>query len=286
MPIFELIFIKMLIYIKILYNIRSSMFKKTFIILITTIALTANVYAGSDGDLVLKKNNPSEVKDCFEKINRATFAFNKALDGVIFKPIASAYRIMPSPIRSGVSNSLDNLSNLVTIPNNILQGDLKKAGVNTGRFLINTTVGILGIMDVAQAFGLTKYEKEDYGQSLAKSGVGPGCYVVLPIIGPSTARDAVGSAFNFFGGDAWYNITVRNDTHHFSDIDYYSSKVTGGVDFRAKNYNSIENLEKNSLDFYASVKSLYLQDRQQKIVNVKKIINTQDDSDWEEIENK
>ena len=262
------------------------MFKKIFIILITTIALTANVYAGSDGDLVLKKNNPSEVKDCFEKINRATFAFNKALDGVIFKPIASAYRIMPSPIRSGVSNSLDNLSNLVTIPNNILQGDLKKAGVNTGRFLINTTVGILGIMDVAQAFGLTKYEKEDYGQSLAKSGVGPGCYVVLPIIGPSTARDAVGSAFNFFGGDAWYNITVRNDTHHFSDIDYYSSKVTGGVDFRAKNYNSIENLEKNSLDFYASVKSLYLQDRQQKIVNVKKIINTQDDSDWEEIENK
>lgn len=102
---------------------------------------------------------------------------------------------------------------------------------------------------------------------------------------PSTARDSVATAFNFLGGDAWYNVTVRNDTQYFSDIDYYSSKVTAGVDFRAKNFDSIENLETNSLDFYASVKSLYLQDRQQKILNSKKIINTQDDSDWEEIQN-
>ena len=90
---------------------------------------------------------------------------------------------------------------------------------------------------------------------------------------------------NFLGGDAWYNITVRNDTHYFRDADYYISKITGGVDFRAKNYDSIENLEQNSIDFYASVKSLYLQDRQQKILNTKKIINTKDDSDWEDIEN-
>ena len=81
-------------------------------------------------------------------------------------------------------------------------------------------------------------------------------------------------------------MTVKNETQYFSDIDYYSSKVTSGVDFRAKNFDSIENLEKNSLDFYASVKSLYLQDRQQKILNTKKIIETQNDSDWEEIENK
>ena len=94
-----------------------------------------------------------------------------------------------------------------------------------------------------------------------------------------------GLTFNFFGGDAWYNVTVRNDTRYFSDFDYYASKITGGVDFRAKNYDSIENLEKNSLDFYASVKSLYLQDRQQKILNTNKIIETQDDSGWEEITN-
>ncbi len=263
-----------------------SMIRKLVFILITTLALTINVNAASDGDLVLKKNNPAEIKDCFEKINRATFAFNQALDGIIFKPVASAYRIMPSPIRSGVSNSLDNLSNLITIPNNLLQGEFAKAGVNTGRLIINSTIGILGIVDVAQYLGLQEHEKEDYGQSLAKMGVGPGCYIVLPILGPSTARDTIGSAFNFLGGDAWYNVTVRNDTHYFSDIDYYSSKVTSGVDFRAKNYDSIENLQQNSLDFYASVKSLYLQDRQQKILNTKKIIETQNDSDWEEIDSK
>ena len=262
------------------------MIKKFVIILITTLTLAVNVNAASDGELLLKKNEPSEVKDCFEKINRATFAFNQVLDGVVFKPVASAYRILPSPVKTGVSNSLDNLSNLVTIPNNILQGDFKLAGLNTGRFLINTTVGVLGLIDVAQYFGMSEYEKEDYGQSLAKAGVGPGCYIVLPVLGPSTARDTVASVGNFVGGDAWYNVTVKNDTHYFRDIDYYSSKVTAGIDFRAKNYDSIDNLEKNSIDFYASVKSLYLQDRQQKILNSKKIINTQDDSDWEEIDNK
>ena len=261
------------------------MIKKFGIILITTLALTVSSHSSSDGELLLKKNEPSEVKDCFEGLNRATFAFNQALDGIIFKPVASVYKKFPSPVKSGVSNSLDNLSNLVTIPNNLLQGDFKAAGINSGRFLVNTTVGVLGLIDVAQHLGMPEYEKEDYGQSLAKAGVGPGCYIVLPVLGPSTVRDTVASAANFLGGDAWYNVSVKNETQHFSEIDYYSSRVTAGVDFRAKNYDSIENLEENSLDFYASVKSLYLQDRQQKIANTKKITNTQNDSDWEEIEN-
>tara|TARA_Y100000816_G_scaffold292496_1_gene288102 strand:- start:2835 stop:3623 length:789 start_codon:yes stop_codon:yes gene_type:complete len=260
------------------------MFKRFTIILITTLALTVNSYSASDGELLLKKNDPSEVKDCFEGLNRATFAFNQALDGIIVKPLASAYKTLPSPVRAGISNSLDNLSNLITIPNNLLQGDFSEAGVNTGRFIINSTVGILGIVDVAQHLGFPEYEKEDYGQSLGKLGLGPGCYIVLPVLGPSTIRDTAGTLVNFVGGDAWYNVTVENDTQYFSDFDYYASKITSGVDFRAKNYDSIENLEKNSLDFYASVKSLYLQDRQQKILNTTKIIDTQDDSDWEEIE--
>ncbi len=261
------------------------MFKKFTIILITTCALTLNVNASSDGELLLKKNNPTEVKECWEGFNRASFALNQGLDKVIFKPVASVYRTLPSPVKTGVSNSLSNLSNVVTIPNNILQGEFAKAGINTGRFLINTTIGIFGLIDVAEYMGLSELEKEDYGQTLAVHGVGPGCYLVLPVLGPSTARDTVASTVNFLGGDAWYNVTVQNDTRYFSDIDYYSSKVTAGVDFRAKNYDSIENLEKNSIDFYASVKSLYLQDRQQKILNSNKIIDTQDDSDWEEIEN-
>ena len=261
------------------------MLKKLLIISLSALLISFNVNAASDGELIIKKNQPAKVKDCFENLNRVTFAFNQALDGVIFEPVASIYKKLPSPLRSGVGNSLDNLSNLVTIPNNILQGDFKKAGINTGRFVINTTVGVLGLIDVAQHIGLSEFEKEDYGQSLAKLGVGPGCYVVLPVLGPSTVRDTAGSFVNLLGGDAWYNVTVKNDTQHFSDIDYYSSRLTSGIDFRAKNFDSIENLEKNSLDFYASVKSLYLQDRQQKILNTNAIIDTQDDSDWEEIEN-
>ena len=115
-------------------------------------------------------------------------------------------------------------------------------------------------------------------------GVGGGCYVVLPVLGPSTVRDTVGSFANVLGGDAWYNVTAANDTQYFSEFDYWASRVGAGIDFRAKNIDSFENLEKNSLDFYASVRSLYLQDRQQKIANSKVVIETQNDSDWEVIE--
>jgi phospholipid-binding lipoprotein MlaA len=260
------------------------MIKRFTIILITTLALTVNSYAGSDGELLLKKNDPSNVKDCFERLNRATFAFNQGLDGIVFEPVAKAYRILPSPVRTGISNSLNNLSNLVTVPNNILQGDFKEAGVNSGRFVLNTTVGLLGIFDVAEQMGFSEYEKEDYGQSLGTAGVGPGCYLVLPVLGPSTIRDTAGSVFNLMGGDPWYNVSVKNDTQYFNEKDYYVSRGTAGVDFRAKNIESFDNLEENAMDFYASVKSLYLQDRKQKILNSKGVIDTMDDSDWEEIE--
>jgi phospholipid-binding lipoprotein MlaA len=215
-----------------------------------------------------------------------TFALNQGLDKVIFKPTAKAYRVLPSSLRNGTNNVLDNLSSLVTIPNNILQGEFNKAGINTGRFLINTTLGVVGIFDIAEMLGFKRYEKEDYGQTLGALGVGPGCYLVLPVIGPSTVRDTVGSLANIIGGDTWYNITVANNTQHFSDFDYWSTRVTSGIDFRAKNIDSFDNLEKNSLDFYASVRSLYMQDRQMKISNSNTITETMDDSDWEEIDNK
>ena len=262
------------------------MIKKFTIILITTLALTVNTNAGSDGELLLKKNDPSNVKDCFEGLNRATFAFNQALDGILFEPVAKAYRTLPSPVRTGVENSINNLSNLVTIPNNMLQGDFKQAGVNTGRFVINTTVGILGIFDVATQMGFSEYVKEDYGQSLGTAGVGPGCYLVLPVLGPSTIRDTAGSVINVLGGDPWYNLSVKNDTTYFNEKDYYISRGTDGINFRAKNIESFDNLEENAIDFYASVKSLYLQDRKQKIFNMKRVVDTMDDSDWEEIEEK
>ena len=226
-----------------------------------------------------------EVKDCFEGLNRATFAFNQGLDKTIFEPIAKGYRKLPSPIRTGTGNVVSNLSNLITIPNNLLQGDFKTAGINTARLSVNTTIGIFGIFDVAQQMGFVKdYKREDYGQTLGAWGVGEGCYVVLPILGPSTVRDTVGSLTSFLGGDPWYNVTVRNDTRYFKDSDYYMSRGTDGLDFRAKNIDSFDNLEKNSMDFYASVRSLFLQDRKQKILNSNKIVDTQDDSDWDEIQ--
>ena len=98
------------------------MLKKIVIILISTLTLTMNVNAASNGDLILKKNNPAEIEDCSEGFNRTTFALNQGLDKAIFQPVSSLYRKLPSPIKNGTSNALDNLSNLITIPNNILQG--------------------------------------------------------------------------------------------------------------------------------------------------------------------
>ena len=257
---------------------------RIFRVIILSLFLATSSMAGSDGQNELSKNTNGEVKDCFETVNRGIFAFNQAVDGLIFEPLAKGYRHLPSPIRTGTSNFVGNLSTLLTIPNNVLQGDLGIAGKNTLRFVVNTTVGIIGIFDPASAIGLNSYEKEDYGQTLGKWGVGEGCYVVLPVLGPSTARDAIGSLGNYMGGDAWYNVTVRNDTRYFSNFDYYASKGAGGVDFRAKNFDDINNLEENSIDFYASVKSLYLQDRRKRILNATGSTQTQDDSDWEEIE--
>ena len=258
--------------------------RKITLIFFMSIFFSFAAIAGSDGENVLSKNKPESVKDCFETVNRGIFSFNQFLDGVIFEPVARGYRYIPSPIRRGTGNAVGNLSNLITVPNNLLQGNIKEAGVNTLRFAINTTVGILGIFDPAAAMGFEKKEKEDYGQTLGSWGVGPGCYLVLPILGPSTVRDTVGTVATFVGGDPWYNVTTRNDTNYFKESDYYSTRITGGIDYRAKNIESFDSLENNSIDFYASIRSLYLQDRQQKILNSKKITDTMDDSDWEEIE--
>ena len=265
-------------------TIKNTNMYRLLITLIISLFVSVSSMAGSDGENELSKNSNGEVKDCFETINRGVFAFNQVLDNVIVEPLAKGYRYLPSPIRTGTSNALNNLSLVVTIPNNLLQGEITLAGKNTGRFIINSTIGILGFFDPASKIGLNDYEKEDWGQTLGTWGVGEGCYIVLPILGPSTVRDTVGSLANYMGGDAWYNITVRNDTQYVSDFDYYASVGTTGIDFRAKNIESFDNLEKNSLYFYASVKSLYLQDRRKKIANSDDITETMNDSDWDEIE--
>ena len=260
--------------------------KKILILSLLAILLSFSANAGSDGEKNLSKKDSRQTKDCFEGLNRATFSLNQGLDKAILKPVAKAYRALPSPVRTGTSNVLVNLSSLITIPNNVLQGQFKTAGVNTGRFIINTTVGILGIFDVATEIGFSEYEKEDYGQTLGAWGVGPGCYIVLPVLGPSTLRDAAGSFINVMGGDPYYNISAHGNNEFLDKSDYMLTKTLTAVDFRAKNLETFDNLEKNSLDFYASVKSLYIQDRKRKIANTKPTatIEILYEGDWEEIE--
>src|SRR6056300_721241 len=261
--------------------------KKFIITVIFIFSFVFNAYAGSDGELALNKDEPKEIKDCFENLNRATFSFNQGLDKAIIKPIAKGYRNLPVPIQKGTKNAVTNLSTLITIPNNVLQGEVKTAIINTGRLVVNTTVGLLGTIDVPNKMGFPKYEREDYGQTLGAWGVGPGCYVVLPVLGPSTIRDTAGSFVNVVGGDPWYNASVHGNNEFLSEEIFIASKAISGVDFRANNIESLDNLETNSIDFYASVRSLYLQDRENKIQNNKRgnidVIYENEDG-WEEVD--
>tara|TARA_B100000767_G_scaffold115086_1_gene109813 strand:+ start:475 stop:1269 length:795 start_codon:yes stop_codon:yes gene_type:complete len=257
---------------------------KNLIILLVSLMLGTSLSADTDGENSLSKKNSIQTKDCFERINRATFAFNQVFDKAIIKPLAKTYRILPSPVRDGTGNALNNLSSLITIPNNILQGDLKKALVNTGRFAIDTTVGVLGIFNVSGLMDFPDYEKEDYGQTLGSWGVKEGCYLVIPVLGPSTIRDTAGSFINVLGGDVWYNVSVHGNNEYLSKSQYITTKILTGVDYRSKNISSFENLEKNSIDFYASVRSLYLQNQQQKIRKSNSALEIIYDADWEELE--
>ena len=127
---------------------------KIFKVLILSLFLTSSSLAGSDGENQLSKEQNGEVKDCFETINRGIFAFNEGVRKVIFEPLAKGYLYLPSPIRTGTGNALSNLSLVVTIPNNVLQGNFKQLGHSAGSFVINTTVGILGFLNPAEKIGL------------------------------------------------------------------------------------------------------------------------------------
>jgi len=247
--------------------------------------------AGTTGSEALKGSGSQDTaNECFENFSRAMFSLNLGLDKVLFKPVAKGYRALPVPIRKGTGNMVNNLRSLLTLSNNILQGDFRKAGNTAGRFVINTTAGVLGIWDPAAALGLEEQGKEDFGQTIGVWGASSGCYFVLPILGPTTARDTVGLVGNVFL-DPVYHITHNSEIHNglagndnYAEHNYYYYRGTGAVDFRSKNIESFDSLEKNSIDLYATVKSLYLQERNKKIKNALSTIETQDASDWEEID--
>ena len=197
------------------------------------------------------------------------------------EPLAKGYNKLPKPVKTGTNNFTSNIGTLLSVPNNILQGNLKQLGHSIGSFAINTSVGIFGLLNPAEKIGL-KPHKEDVGQTLGSYGVGTGCYFVLPILGPTTARDAIGIVADSFL-DPFAHVTLREKELLSSSgnvIDYYAVKTTGAIDFRADNDKNFESLEKNSLDLYSSLKSIYLQDRENKIRN-----SIEDEDEWGNLNN-
>ena len=219
--------------------------------------------------------------ECFEGTSRAIFKFNTAFDNAILAPVAKGYNKLPEPIKNGTSNFTSNIATLLSIPNHIFQGNVKEAGDATASFLINSTIGIIGLANPAEKMGL-KAQKEDVGQTLGSYGIGPGCYFVLPLLGPTTARDSLGMVADSFV-DPFAHVTWReNEMAGFSGqkLDYLAVKGTTAVDFRADNDANFESLEKNSIDLYASFKSLYLQNRENKINN-----SSEGSDDWGNLDN-
>ena len=218
--------------------------------------------------LLVSANAESE-KECFEKVSRGIFKFNQGVDNIILEPVAKVYNKLPEPVKNGTGNFTSNIATLLSIPNHLLQGELKSAGHATGSFLINSTIGILGLGNPAAKMGL-KNQKEDLGQTLGAYGVGGGCYFVLPVLGPTTLRDSVGMVIDnnyldAFARVTWHEREIKNISGN--KLDYVGIKAAEAVDFRGDNMVNFESLEKNSIDLYAATKSLYLQNRSKKIKN-------------------
>lgn len=204
-----------------------------------------------------------ERNDPMEPFNRGVFQVNRGLDAMFLKPAAQFYRgLTPPIIQDAVTNFLSNLRSPIILANDLLQGEFERAGVTTVRFLINTTLGVGGLGDPATDLGFEKHE-EDFGQTLAVWGVGEGPFLMLPVIGPSNPRDAVGLAVDSFVFDP---ITVMGMVEGGGWAT--ASRIRYGftlIDARSRNYEALEDIERNSLDPYASLRSLYRQYRQKEI---------------------
>ena len=218
--------------------------------------------------IIIFSTNVKAETECFEKTSRAMFKFNMSLDKAIVEPIARGYNKLPEPIRNGTGNFTSNIATLLSVPNHLLQGNIRSAADATGSFLINTTIGILGFGNPAAALGLES-QKEDVGQTLGAYGINSGCYFVLPILGPTTVRDSFGmvadSMIDPFSIATWREKDFMGVSG--TKLDYVAVKGATTVDFRGDNMKNFDSLEKNSIDLYASMKSIYLQDREKKIKN-------------------
>lgn len=199
----------------------------------------------------------SEIYDPLEGVNRTTLKVNDAADKVILEPVAKGYRaVTPDFSRSLVRNFLRNLQEPVVIGNELLQGDLKGAGNATARVVINTLAGFGGILDLATEGGI-EHQPEDFGQTLATWGVGDGLYVMLPLLGPSTLRDATGRLVDSYA-DPLRIYLFNIDKEHL----HYQRIGASVVSQREDLIEVIDDLRRNSFDYYAAIRSAYHQHRQ------------------------
>ena len=198
-----------------------------------------------------------EIADPIEGVNRGIFKFNDVVDTAVLEPVARGYRAgVPQPARTGVRNFLQNLKSPITIGNNLLQGDLTGAGDATTRMVANSLLGFAGLVDVAGHEGI-KYQEEDFGQTLGKWGVGHGPYLVLPLFGPSSVRDTTGMIVDGYADPIRIWLT-NTDNEGW----YYARAGVAAIDKREELLDVIADLKKNSIDYYAAMRSTYGQRRQ------------------------
>ena len=198
--------------------------------------------------------------DPLEGLNRSVFAFNDAVDQVVLRPVTWVYRnVLPTPIRNGIRNFLTWLRSPLLLANNLLQGDVEQAGVTISRFFINGLTAGLG--DPASAFGLM-HRDEDFGQTLAVHGIGDGPYLVLPLLGLSNGRDAVGLVVEVLTDPI--GMLGHSDVR---DRIQLGRTAMAGINFRDENFERIDDLRENSIDFYATARSIYRQHRAAVISN-------------------
>ena len=245
------------------------MSKKIIILFFLFFSLPSYNVIASDADKVNTDSEDfetttieDEIYDPFETFNRAIFSFNNVADRIVLEPIAKGYKKLPSPLQSGLNNFLSNLRAPLVVVNQLLQGQGENAIQSSGRFFVNSTVGVFGLFDVAEKIGLEEKE-EDYGQTLATWGVGDGFYIVLPLFGPSNLRDTTGmvltmmtdpiNAYAVSEGEAWL-VPMRT--------------AANAVDQRSQIIDEVNALRDNSVDYYAAVRSSYYQNRNAAINNV------------------
>jgi phospholipid-binding lipoprotein MlaA len=204
----------------------------------------------------------NEANDPLEPMNRYFFEVNHFLDEVLLKPFAGYYHTaLPQFAQDGIRNAMRNLHSPTILANDMFQGSFNRAGDTAGRFLINSTIGVGGLIDVADSFGM-KYHDEDFGQTLGTYGVGEGPYLLLPVLGPSNPRDLTGKVVD-------YALDPLTWVGYIYNVGWINTVRGGleGLDTRARNMQAIEELQKGSVDFYATIRSLYRQHRNDAIRN-------------------